>query len=353
MTTDSPITFTIATAPTPGAIGVIQLYGPARPLIERLMGRRVTGSCVVGDLGGIDEGVVAALDEQWWQVMPHGGVRVMQRLAERLCELGAKPLEDAAARRVYPEAGTELEADMLAAMARAASPAAIDLLLEQPGLWREAAEGGGIDAATVLADSAVLDRLIDPPTVVLCGRANVGKSTLTNRVMGRSASVTADLPGTTRDWVAGLALLPGPLGLTAVRWFDTPGLRQSDDAIERRAMELAAGVMGEAAVLIEMRDPMQQWLEPGSLPRRPDLRVMNKSDLPGADEAGSAAAGDEVLRISAATGQGVARLCEAIAGSLGLSGSMGGRLWAFSPSLRVLAGRVDMRNLRRYAGGGR
>ncbi|NJL31882.1 MAG: GTP-binding protein [Phycisphaerales bacterium] len=60
--------------------------------------------------------------------------------------------------------------------------------------------------------------------VVVAGQPNVGKSTLMNKMLGRSASLVADLPGTTRDWVAGWVELEG----VALHWMDTPGLRHTD-----------------------------------------------------------------------------------------------------------------------------
>ena len=59
---------------------------------------------------------------------------------------------------------------MLATLARAASPAAIDLLLAQPQRWRDAAARNDVDAAVVMRTTAALDHLVTPPTVVLVGR---------------------------------------------------------------------------------------------------------------------------------------------------------------------------------------
>src|SRR5690606_37975884 len=101
-----------------------------------------------------------------------------------------------------------IEADMLATITAASSPAAVDRLLDQPQRWREALAQNDLDLPHILNLTARLDRLIHPATVVLVGKPNVGKSTLTNHMLGRSVSLVADLPGTTRDWVAGLAELP-------------------------------------------------------------------------------------------------------------------------------------------------
>ncbi len=331
--------FTTMTAGAPGAIGIVQIAGDgAADVLRRLAGVEPVRRSVLVEIADIDEAVIAGVGGGVWQIMPHGGPRVMQRLVERLMELGAAAATSPGARELYPEAANQLEAEMLAALAQAASPAAIDRLLDQPRLWHEAVKRGVIDWEAVERTTAALDRLIDPATVVVVGRANVGKSTLSNHVMGRAASITADLPGTTRDWVAGLAELPTAMGDVAVRWFDTPGLRDSDDPIEQRAIELARSVIASADVLVAMRDAEIDW--PVGLEREPDVRVVNKSDrgsriaeVKASAELGTRSAErGEVLAISALTGEGVEELSAVIVRRLGLAAA--GDLWAFGPALK-------------------
>jgi tRNA modification GTPase len=345
----------------------------------------------LADLAGIDSGMAVLLragPAALAQLMPHGGPRVVQKIVDRLLELGAALSGDLPARDIYPEAQTDLEADMLAVLSRAASPAAVGLLLVQPALWRQwlsfspaqrenggdgtADEAGGSftpssgapNAAAIFARSRVLDRLIAPPTVVLVGRPNVGKSTLTNRMLGRAASVVAELPGTTRDWVAGLAeLSPGgmvapdaaPLHAVAVRWLDTPGLRISDDPIEQRAIELAQRIVGAAEVVVALRDPSLNWPEAAQLPRRPDLWVVNKCDTMAAappalpDKAAYGLNAEAPLSISAAAGTRLEELQSRILGKLGLD-DLHPEPWAFSAALRSALDKPDLSILRRYVG---
>jgi len=328
----------IMTAPNPGAVGFIQLHGPgAAAVAETLTGKPLPLQLLrLVDFSGIDEGLAVALRDDWVQLMPHGGMRVMRRIVDRLIELGASPDPEPNARATYPEAESDVEADMLAAIARAASPGAIDRLAEQPALWRAWLEQNTEPVDTILQRTARWERLIDAPSVVVVGAPNVGKSTLTNVMLGRSASIVADLPGTTRDWVAGLA----EIGPVAVRWMDTPGLRSSDDAIEQQAIALAGQVIEGADVLIAMRDGDHDW---PALPRVPDVRVQNKIDRSGVVD-------KNVIGISAKNGTGSDELEAAVIASLGLSDIDRPGLWAFSVALRQFLSANDREGLSRYVG---
>lgn len=369
-----PARLILATAQQPGAVAILQLHGPgAVELLARLTQRDQwpLSKLILADLGGIDQGLAVVLREDWAELMPHGGLRVVQKLMDALVALGATIDADADPRRLYPEADSDIEADALAMIARAASPAAVDLLSAQPRLWQRLLEAGPLAPEQrdhLLERSHVLNRLIEPPWVVVVGRPNVGKSTLTNRMLGSGVSVVADLPGTTRDWVSALAELPArwrpaqaqqapqrEAAWVAVRWLDTPGLRQSDDPLEQQAIELAHQVLERADVLVAMRDPSTDWPEPQATPRPPQVWVMNKiDDLPEPGLPPSSTRGarpDDPLPISAAHERGLDALQRLILDRLGLAELDDAEPWAFSPVLRDALQRGDEALLRRYVSG--
>jgi tRNA modification GTPase len=306
-----------ATAMRPGAIAILQLAGDVEPVLAALTGVAdwPIGRARLVRFDDIDEGLAVRLREDLAQCMPHGGPRVGQRLIRWMIEQGvelAAP-SDLPPEVVYPDAADRHEALALAAVARAASPLAIDLLLDQPRRWRAGIRLSKQDEAR----SRRLDRLIDPPVVVVAGGANVGKSTLSNALIGRSMSIAADLPGTTRDYTSGRIELSG----LVVDFHDTPGLRSTTDPIEIKAVQLARRLLEGADLVIAMTDTEHDW---PSLPRQPDLRVVNKVDLatgaactgepapPGTEpEQGRVVAG-EPLRISALTGEGLSDLVQSV-----------------------------------------
>ena len=84
---------------------------------------------------GIDTGIAARWSETDALLMPHGGPAVLQALAREIQRLGLRSEDAAHASARFPEARSDLEAEMLAALARAQSPLAVALLLDQPRRW--------------------------------------------------------------------------------------------------------------------------------------------------------------------------------------------------------------------------
>lgn len=310
-------TLIVTTAAQPGAVAILQLHGPGtRNVVQRVTRRDRFDDdrLYVTPFADIDEGLTVCRGDDWAQLMPHGGPRVVEKLVELLQRHGAVS-RDVDALVLYPEADSAIEADMLAALATSPSPAAIDLLLAQPQLWRDALRS----PASALRD---LDYLLHPPTVVVAGAPNVGKSTLANVILGRRVSLVSDLPGATRDWVGSLAEISG----VALHWIDTPGIRSSDDPIEREAIRLASAVIERADVLIAMRDGGSEY---PVLPRGPDVRVVNKVDDPGKSPGRT----DE-LAISALHRRNLDALQRRVLEVLQLSDLAPDTRWAFSPTLK-------------------
>jgi len=136
-------------------------------------------------------------------------------------------------------------------LAFAASPIAIDLLLEQHDRWLAYQETvSPPDPQLLTPRDRTLSRVITPPMVVAFGPANVGKSTLINALARRQVSIVADMPGTTRDHVGACIEVDG----LVVRYLDTPGMRATTDPIEIRSQEVAMAAMQQADLVLHIGD---------------------------------------------------------------------------------------------------
>ena len=87
------------------------------------------------------------------------------------------------------------------------------------------------------------------PTVI-CGRANSGKSSLYNRIVGREAAIVTDIAGTTRD----VLVETSAIGRVTVRLHDTAGLRKSEDRVEQIGVQRALSHIESAELVLAVFD---------------------------------------------------------------------------------------------------
>ena len=93
-------------------------------------------------------------------------------------------------------------------------------------------------------------------SLAVMGKPNTGKSTLTNRLLGRSASIVSDIPGTTRDVVEGSFDHSGKL----FRVLDTAGIRRKKkvgENVEYYSVNRAFKSIDEADVVLLMIDAVE------------------------------------------------------------------------------------------------
>lgn len=260
------ITWSVLTPRSPGAIAIIALHGDPARIDHALAALAVptipTGAARLATLRApasdhvLDRAVIARFTPDLAHIMAHGGPLIVDAITTAL-ELLAIPqltptAPEEALHNLYPEAADIHEARVVHALAHAASPRAVDLLLDQPRRWR-AHETGSLPM--VLPESARrLRHLLTPPLVVAVGPSNIGKSSLINALAGRDAAIVADEPGTTRDHVGVQLDLFG----LVVRWLDTPGVRENPDLIEQQALDIALSVANSADLLLvcdDLADP--------------------------------------------------------------------------------------------------
>ena len=84
------------------------------------------------------------------------------------------------------------------------------------------------DIVAVLPEDAVDDDLVEDLSVAIIGRPNVGKSSLTNRLLGANRSIVSDIAGTTRDAIDSFVDHNG----TIIKLVDTAGIRKTNQVHE-------------------------------------------------------------------------------------------------------------------------
>ncbi|HJU83944.1 MAG TPA: tRNA modification GTPase [Holophagaceae bacterium] len=103
--------------------------------------------------------------------------------------------------------------------------------------------------------------LRDGIRIALAGRPNAGKSTLFNALAGEDRAIVTEIPGTTRDV---LELRTEWRGLPLLL-FDTAGLRDTEDPVERLGVARVQGVLEQADLILHLVPVTDPGPEPALL----------------------------------------------------------------------------------------
>ena len=124
--------------------------------------------------------------------------------------------------------------------------------------------------------------------VTFVGRPNVGKSTLTNALVGEKIAITSEKPQTTRRAIRGI--LNRPDGQLVI--VDTPGIHKPRTLLGERLNDLVEQVLGDVDV-IGFCVPATEKVGPGDrriaasldgYPRAKKVAIVTKTDAAGRDE---------------------------------------------------------------------
>lgn len=353
---------TIAAIATPvgvGALAIVRMSGPAAQDVLRactgrsLQPRRATLVRVRDAAGRVVDECVATYfaapasftGEDVIELSCHGGALVTQLVLERLLACGACPAEPGEfSRRAFENGRLDLtQAEAVMDIIQAGSElalraaqhqlqgaicapvnAAVDSLLDVAAHVEAYIDFPEEDISpqtqqqlvdTLNAVCARLQKLLSTAErgrflregvrTAIVGAPNAGKSSLLNRLAGYDRAIVSATAGTTRDTVEECISLGG----LRLRLIDTAGLRDTADALEQSGIERTMRAWQAADLVLEVVDAS---CPPAPLPEAPTtaprLLLLNKSDLPEAP----AWQAVEGLRISCATGRGLAELEQAI-----------------------------------------
>ena len=161
------------------------------------------------------------------------------------------------------------------------------------------------------------------PTVAIIGQANVGKSSMFNRLTRARTAIVAKEAGTTRDNVAGKVSYRTNSGETAEFWLvDTAGLKTTEDEFEATIQEQIEDAATAADVILVMVDSTTYPSDSDRLiakkalrSKKPVILATNKSDLKGSlpiDEFKRLGI-STIIRTSAEHSSGISELLDEIA----------------------------------------
>ena len=162
----------------------------------------------------------------------------------------------------------------------------------------------------------------DGARIVLCGKTNAGKSSLFNILLKEERAIVSDIEGTTRDFIESWISFDG----IPARLFDTAGLRETADIIEKTGVERSYELTEEADLILYLIDSsigltQEDEVILKDLPANiPLIKIWNKADKLSGEKNIKINLENDNYAISAKTGTGLSELVAAVKEKLSKQG---------------------------------
>lgn len=203
---------------------------------------------------------------------------IIRAKTDAALKIGAAQLKGALSRKINNARGLLIEALSIL-------EANIDFPEEETGLIDLKKISRNItNAGNILRDileSAKQGRIIrEGIHVVICGKPNVGKSSLLNALLRQERSIVTPVAGTTRDTIEEIIDIKG----IPIRIIDTAGILEPRDLIEKKAVQRSRRHIDMADLIILLFDGSRKLSKEdevviAKLKKKPVIAVVNKIDL--------------------------------------------------------------------------
>ncbi|RMG59546.1 MAG: tRNA uridine-5-carboxymethylaminomethyl(34) synthesis GTPase MnmE [Deltaproteobacteria bacterium] len=365
-----------ATPPGRGGVGVVRISGPdSARILRALTGRPVpperrvvlrsvkapsTGETIDRCLVCFFRGPASYTGEDVVEISAHGNPLILKKICEAALEEGARMAQPGEfTRRAFLNGKLDLsQAEAVAELVEASSDlslqaamrrldgglreeteaireiilealvhleSAVDFPEEELEIYEDGQVAEGLRDACekiekLLATARAGRILTEGARVTICGRPNVGKSSLLNALLKEERAIVSKTPGTTRDFISETLTLRG----VPIRVIDTAGIRREwGDAVEKEGILRSSREIESADLILFVVDGSQEITDDDryayeKVRGKEHIVVVNKTDLPRVADLTSLPIGDErgKVFVSARTGEGMERLEEAVSAAL-------------------------------------